>query len=272
MKKLAKLLTTAVLMMVLYFSCTTKVEAKQQFSLSSTNNLVTVNKATVKAGWKKSNGKWWYQNANGTYPKNQWKKISGKYYYFDKNGYMVTNKWIGNYYVQSNGVMATNKWIGNYYVDATGKWVKTKTAPKTASATATKTTGTKVGSINIARVGYSMPLYTGKQSQYQEIVDNENSALYVNSFFGGNGMIADHAAQGLKKQKSCVKGDTMTLTVNGKTTKYVMTSIYTNGQNVGNGIKIGNKYADEMTDGSLFIYCCNDSTGKSVTVTFWKKA
>ena len=79
--------------------------------------------------WKKDSKGWWYQNADGTYPKNQWKKISGKWYHFDENGYMQTG-WYqeGNtyYFLKSDGSMACDEWVenGKYYVDPDGKWVK----------------------------------------------------------------------------------------------------------------------------------------------------
>ena len=42
--------------------------------------------------WKQeSDGRWWYQNEDGSFPKEQWMKISGNDYYFDMNGYMLEN-------------------------------------------------------------------------------------------------------------------------------------------------------------------------------------
>lgn len=88
----------------------------------------------IKEGWVKSGNKWWYQNADGTYPKNQWKQIAGKWYYFDKDGWMKTGwlklagKW---YYLNSLGEMVKgwnkigDKW---YYMNTSGQmqtgWVK----------------------------------------------------------------------------------------------------------------------------------------------------
>lgn len=78
--------------------------------------------------------KWWYQNSNGSYPKNAWKKISGAWYHFNAKGYMQTGwqkiggKW---YYLGTDGKMATgwkqiaSKW---YYMDSSGAmktgWLK----------------------------------------------------------------------------------------------------------------------------------------------------
>lgn len=78
-------------------------------------------------GWKKDSKGWWYQNLDGSYPKNQWKKISGNWYHFDAKGYMQTG-WYREggyvYYLKSNGAMAANEWVenGKYYFDANGHW------------------------------------------------------------------------------------------------------------------------------------------------------
>lgn len=43
------------------------------------------------AKWIKSaNGRWWYQEADGSYPASAWKLINQRWYYFDKEGYMMT--------------------------------------------------------------------------------------------------------------------------------------------------------------------------------------
>lgn len=82
-------------------------------------------KAKYTEGWKKNTKGWWYQNGDGSYPRNQWKKINGNWYHFDANGYMQTG-WlkIGTiwYYLKSNGAMASNEWIlnGQYFMDANG--------------------------------------------------------------------------------------------------------------------------------------------------------
>ena len=82
-------------------------------------------------GWKKDAKGWWYQNSDGSYPKNQWKKIKGDWYHFDTSGYMQTgwlkidNIW---YYFKTSGAMAKDEWVdnGKSYVDADGKYVPGK--------------------------------------------------------------------------------------------------------------------------------------------------
>ena len=80
--------------------------------------------------WMQEGPGWWYQNVDGTYPKDTWMEISGKWYHFDVRGYMMTG-WYksGNYwyYLKTNGAMATNTWVDDdFYVDEDGKWVEGK--------------------------------------------------------------------------------------------------------------------------------------------------
>ncbi|WP_312502933.1 hypothetical protein [Lacrimispora sp.] len=53
-------------------------------SYSATQNNFT-------SGWKQDSIGWWYQNADGSYPKSAWQLINGKYYYFNGDGYMLSN-------------------------------------------------------------------------------------------------------------------------------------------------------------------------------------
>ena len=71
------------------------------------------------AGWKKDNTGWWYQNADGSYPKNQWEKIDGAWYYFNEKGYILQNSWKKDtdgtwYYLGASGAMKKNAWISEY--------------------------------------------------------------------------------------------------------------------------------------------------------------
>ena len=287
MKKLSKILTTAVLMMVLCFNCMVNVEAQQQFSNASTN-LVSTNKATVKAKWVKTSKGYKYLNTNNTYSKNKFQTISGKKYHFDANGIMATNwkkisnKWYYfgtdgamrtgwqkisgySYYFNASGVMQANKWISKKYVGYDGKYVEGVSGTKGTS-----------GRLAMPSVGFSIPLYGASSSnfaQLQKIVDNKNSALL--SEIMGSQYIADHAAQGFKVMKNSKAGQyAYIIDTKGVVHTYQFVSKAT-GQNVGNGIVLTSgsskgKYADEVNGQDLFMYCCNDSTGKSVTVTFWK--
>ena len=78
------------------------------------------------AGWVASNGRWWYRNADGSYPANCWQKIDGSWYHFDAQGWMQTG-WLKDggtwYYLSPSGAMATGwqKIDGSwYYFNASG--------------------------------------------------------------------------------------------------------------------------------------------------------
>ena len=59
--------------------------------------------------WRVDNTGWWYQEDNGSYPRDAWRFIDGSWYYFYSNGYMAHDAWInGLYYVGPDG-----KWIQN---------------------------------------------------------------------------------------------------------------------------------------------------------------
>ena len=74
------------------------------------------NKAQYEAGWKKTSTGWWYDNGDGTYPKNEWKYINNKWYHFDERGYRQTGwKYIGSnwYFFNESGDMRTG-WFTRY--------------------------------------------------------------------------------------------------------------------------------------------------------------
>ena len=82
-------------------------------------------------GWKKDGTGWWYQNANGSYPKNKWEKINGAWYYFDARGYMLANSWVQDkfgkkYYMGNDGSMIIdsdgNTIIGSITCDIDDSW------------------------------------------------------------------------------------------------------------------------------------------------------
>lgn len=84
-------------------------------------------------GWQKdSNGKWSYNNADGTKFKG-WLKADGAWYYLDTDGTMTTgwkyvdNKW---YFLESSGAMKTG-WLNNngtwYYLNSSGEMLSNTT-------------------------------------------------------------------------------------------------------------------------------------------------
>ncbi|MBR1390592.1 MAG: N-acetylmuramoyl-L-alanine amidase family protein [Lachnospiraceae bacterium] len=77
--------------------------------------------------WKQgADGKWWYENNDGSYTSSGWQQIGDTWYAFDASGYMVTgwyesgNTW---YYLSEDGAMETG-WVYDgqdwYYTDTTG--------------------------------------------------------------------------------------------------------------------------------------------------------
>lgn len=78
------------------------------------------------AGWIASNGRWWYRNADGSYPANCWQKIDGSWYHFDAWGRMQTG-WLKDgdawYYLNPSGAMVTGWQKVNgtwYYMNPSG--------------------------------------------------------------------------------------------------------------------------------------------------------
>ncbi len=89
--------------------------------------------------WKTAeNGRWWYQNDDGSYPQNTWQLINEKYYYFDAEGYLLVNTttpdgyWVGEdgaMVSQGAGVQKTTNSVsssasgfdGTYYWTPSGK-------------------------------------------------------------------------------------------------------------------------------------------------------
>ena len=65
----------------------------------------------VAGSWQLTDGKWWYQNDDGTYPKSEWKWI-------DTDGDGISE----NYYFLDDGYIAQNATIEGYTVNADGKW------------------------------------------------------------------------------------------------------------------------------------------------------
>ena len=87
----------------------------------------------AKGGWKHDAKGWWYQNADGSFPKNDWLQLYGDWYYFDSEGYAVKNwkqiEYRGNkewFYFNESCQMVTG-WqflAGHwYYFDVTGVMV-----------------------------------------------------------------------------------------------------------------------------------------------------
>lgn len=81
-----------------------------------------------KLGWIQDSNGWWYQMADGTYPRDSWKNIENEWYSFNFNGYARASQWIQDngcwYYLKDSCAMARNEWINwkgkSYYLGDTG--------------------------------------------------------------------------------------------------------------------------------------------------------
>ena len=70
--------------------------------------------------WQTAGGRWWWRNADGSYPRSCWKQIDGAWYLFDGSGYMLTGWQKVNgtwFYLHGSGAMATGwtKVGGSWY-------------------------------------------------------------------------------------------------------------------------------------------------------------
>ena len=76
--------------------------------------------------WVESNGNYWYENPDGTWPASGWQEIDGSWYFFNSQGYRQTG-WIlwknQQYYCDSDGKMLVDAITPDgYYVDGNGIW------------------------------------------------------------------------------------------------------------------------------------------------------
>lgn len=79
--------------------------------------------------WKQDSVGWWYQNDDGSYPKNAWlQDIDWKWYYFNDSGYMQTSPITladGTTYNFASDGSCINRWAGaadqTYYDRNDGK-------------------------------------------------------------------------------------------------------------------------------------------------------
>jgi glucan-binding YG repeat protein len=89
--------------------------------------------AQAKGQWMQSGSRWWYRNADGSYPSGCWKEIDGLWYHFDASGWMQTG-WLMDggdwYYLLPSGGIAMHSWDigGKVYLfdEGTGKLLYNK--------------------------------------------------------------------------------------------------------------------------------------------------
>ena len=114
-------LSAALLALLLCMQPVRAEEIRPQELLSEQNQSETVitAKASVKAGWVRTEKGWKYRNKDGSWAKNTWKKIDGKTYYFGASGYMRTG-WLKlsgkTYYLSKSGARQSG------WQNISGKW------------------------------------------------------------------------------------------------------------------------------------------------------
>lgn len=81
--------------------------------------------------WQQDEKGWWFQNTDGSFPKETWVEDGGSWYRVGEDGYMMKG-WIqvgeAWYYLDSSGVMAADTTMNidgvDYVFDASGVWSK----------------------------------------------------------------------------------------------------------------------------------------------------
>ncbi len=113
--------------------------------------------------------------------------------------------------------------------------------------------------------GYSARLFNNAT---QGTVDAADSAAYI-PWGNGKVYIADHASQGFNIIKTLGSGSSATITDDTTIVYLTMNTSY-QGINTGHGINLSDgRYSENVNDGNYVMYTCNDSSGVSVTVTYW---
>lgn len=130
-----------------------------------------------------------------------------------------------------------------------------------------------IGRLEIPAVGYSAALNNGlvNTAYAQTIVDAYDSACYI-GYNGYTAYIGDHYYQGFANMKNSVPGSTIAYIyeTDGSVSTYMCVAKYYN------CVKSGYVYDENGTNiyfsgYDLAMVTCNDSTSKSVTVTYWNK-
>lgn len=166
-------------------------------SAGSSSSVVTT--AAAKGKWIKSGGKWYYQNASGSWAKG-WIRPDGKTWYFlDSQGVMQTG-WLKRgktwYYLNGSGAMATGwKKIKGawYYLDTTSGAMKTGwVRPDGKTWYFLNSNGVmQTGWLKRGKTWYYLSASGAMQTGWQKIkgtwyyLNKESGAMYANRIVGG---------------------------------------------------------------------------------------
>lgn len=128
------------------------------------------------------------------------------------------------------------------------------------------------GYFYIPDLNVQVPLYNkGNRPNAQDVVDRENSALLCRNFRGGHcSYVADHASQGFNKIKKCTL-DTLAYIVTETSTQFYYCVGVAIGRNTGTDLVTNSgQRVSRIAWADLCAYCCNDTSGKNISMVFFK--
>ena len=132
-----------------------------------------------------------------------------------------------------------------------------------------------IGRLEIPTVGYSAALYDGiprGSAGSQQIVNNIDSAVWINIGYGATTYIGDHNYQGFENMKNSIPGVTRAYITwaDGTTSSYVCVSVQYNCTKTRTCI-----YDESGTDiylsGYSIAMCTCNYNSSTVTVSYWNK-
>ena len=65
----------------------------QNGALAVSNSRKILKGGLSEVGWRQNASGWWWEESDGSYPKNSWKQINGEWFRFDNSGYCLINRW-----------------------------------------------------------------------------------------------------------------------------------------------------------------------------------
>lgn len=137
--------------------------------------------STAFAGtWKQTDGRWWYQNDDGSYPANGWQWIDSnndglaESYYFDEAGWMLANTVTPDgYTVNANGA-----WTENGVVQTKNVGVQKVQTQETAQTEVSSAFTSFYGAYKATNPEFLM--YVGLDNSWQNVTVSAGNSLTIN--------------------------------------------------------------------------------------------